>query len=106
MTWLHELAYFFAGVVLANAIPHYVSGVMGRPFQTPFATPPGKGLSSSAVNVAWGCFNLLVAYLLVYRVGEFDARSWPDIASLGAGLLLIGIWMARNFGQFHGGNEH
>lgn len=27
---------------------------MGRPFQTPFASPSGKGLSSSRVNVVWG----------------------------------------------------
>ena len=29
MMWLHDLAYFFGGVFLANAVPHYVSGMMG-----------------------------------------------------------------------------
>ncbi len=58
MMWLHDLAYFFGGVFLANAVPHYVSGMMGRPFQSPFAKPPGKGLSSSTVNVLWGFANL------------------------------------------------
>jgi len=60
------------GAVLTNAIPHLVSGVMGRPFQSPFAKPPGEGLSSSTVNVLWGFFNLAIGYLLVCRVGDFD----------------------------------
>jgi hypothetical protein len=51
--WLHDIAYLFGGAFLANAVPHFVSGMMGRPFQSPFAKPPGKGLSSSTVNVLW-----------------------------------------------------
>ena len=60
MEWFHYLAYFGGGAFLANAIPHIVGGVMGRPFQSPFAKPPGEGLSSSTVNVLWGFFNLVV----------------------------------------------
>jgi hypothetical protein len=37
MHWLQLLSYFFGGAFLANAIPHAVSGMMGRPFQSPFA---------------------------------------------------------------------
>src|SRR5208337_4013875 len=71
MNWIHSVSYFFGGVFLTNAVPHFVSGVMGRPFQSPFAKPPGKGLSSSTVNVLWGFFNLMVGYLLIARVGNF-----------------------------------
>ncbi|MGD0969468.1 MAG: hypothetical protein ABR949_14415 [Candidatus Aquilonibacter sp.] len=102
--WIHDLAYFFGGVFLANAVPHYVSGMMGRSFQSPFAKPPGKGLSSSTVNVVWGFANLAIAYGLILRVGQFDARATDQIASLGLGLLLMGVMAARTFGQFHGGN--
>ena len=105
MMWLHDLAYFFGGVFLANAVPHYVSGMMGRPFQSPFARPPGKGLSSSTVNVLWGFANLVVSYGLILRVGEFDLRATDQIASLGLGLLLMGVIAARTFGQLHGGNS-
>ncbi len=42
MQWPHEISYFFGGVFLANAVPHFVSGIMGRPFQSPFAKPPGR----------------------------------------------------------------
>jgi hypothetical protein len=44
MTWLDDLSYVFGGGFLANAVPHFVNGVMGRPFQSPFAKPPGEGL--------------------------------------------------------------
>ena len=104
MNRLHLVSYFFGGMFLANAIPHFVSGMMGRPFQSPFAKPPGKGLSSSTVNVLWGFFNTVAGYLLVVRVGNFDLRSTSDVLALGAGALLIGLSMARHFGQFHGGN--
>ena len=104
MPWLDLVSYFFAGAFLANAVPHIVSGMMGRPFQSPFAKPPGEGLSSSTVNVLWGFFNLAVSYLLGWRVGDFDPRAMGDAAALGLGSLLIGLFSARHFGRFHGGN--
>ena len=70
MLRLSLLSYFFGGLFLANAIPHLVSGMMGRPFQSPFARPRGEGLSSSTVNVLWGFFNIVIGYLLVCRVGD------------------------------------
>jgi hypothetical protein len=104
MEWSHYVPYFFGGTFLANAVPHLVSGVLGRPFQSPFAKPPGKGLSSSTVNVLWGFFNLVVGYVLVCRVGSFDLHSTVDVAVLGLGALAISVMLARNFGEFHGGN--
>jgi amino acid transporter len=105
MEWLHFLSYFFGGVFLGNAIPHFVSGAMGHPFQSPFAKPPGQGLSSSTVNVLWGVFNFGVSYILICRVGEFSLRSTTDAAVLALGFLLIGLVGARHFGRFHGGNS-
>jgi hypothetical protein len=104
MDWLNLISYFFGGVFLCNAIPHIVSGLMGRPFQSPFAKPPGQG-SSSTVNVAWGVLNLAGAYILICRVGDFSLRSTAHAATLGLGFLLIGLLLARHFGSFHGGNS-
>lgn len=101
--WYHDLAYFFGGIFLANTIPHLVNGISGLPFQSPFATPPGRGLSSSTVNVLWGMFNLAVAYGLVARIGRFDLRRTRHVAVLGLGALLMALNLARHFGQFHGG---
>jgi hypothetical protein len=105
MNWLHLVSYFFGGLFLTNVVPHFVSGTMGRPFQTPFAKPPGQGLSSSTVNVLWGFFNAVAGYLLVVRVGNFDLRSTRDVVAFAVGSLLISLYMAKHFGQFHGGND-
>lgn len=102
--WVDLASYCLGGALLANAVPHLVSGMMGRPFQTPFAKPPGKGLSSSTVNVLWGFFNLAVAYLLIIRVGVFDPRSAAHILALGLGAVLMSLIMACTFGRLHGGN--
>jgi hypothetical protein len=104
MAWHPFLSYFFGGALLANAIPHVVSGMMGRPFQSPFAKPRGEGLSSSTVNVLWGFFNIAAGYALVCRVGDFDLRNTGDVVALGLGGLLMGLFAARHFGRFHGGN--
>jgi hypothetical protein len=104
MPWLSLVSYCFGGAFLANAIPHFVSGVMGKPFQSPFAKPPGQGLSSSSVNVLWGFFNIVVSYGLVARVGDFEVRDTGDALAFGLGVLLMALVSARLFGRFHGGN--
>jgi hypothetical protein len=103
MRWHHYLAYFFGGAFLAKAVPHLGNGVSRHAFQSPFASPPGVGLSSSMVNVAWGFFNLLVGYLLVCRVGRFDLRRTRHVVALGAGVLIMSLILAQSFGRFHGG---
>jgi uncharacterized PurR-regulated membrane protein YhhQ (DUF165 family) len=103
MRWNHYMAYFFGGAFLANAIPHFVAGVMGHPFQSPFAHPPGEGLSSSSVNVLWGAFNFAVSYLLLCRVGTFELRSTRHVVVTGLGALLTAMMAAHAFGRFYGG---
>ncbi len=84
-------------------MPHFVSGVTGSPFQSPFATPPGEGLSSATINVLWGFFNLAIGYLLVCRVGSFSLRRTPHVLALAVGILAISLQAAHHFGRFHGG---
>jgi hypothetical protein len=103
MRWYHYIAYFFGGVFLANALPHLGNGISGHAFQSPFASPPGVGLSSSTVNVLWGLFNLVVAYLLVCRVGSFNLRKTSHMLVLGAGILIMSLNLAHYFGALHGG---
>ncbi len=101
--WYHYIAWFFGGAFLVNTIPHLVSGISGSPFQSPFASPPGEGLSSSLVNVLWGMFNLAVAYVLVARIGRFELRQTRHVVVLGLGMLIMAIMLARVFGKLHGG---
>ena len=105
MPWYVCLAYFFGGAFLANSLPHIGNGISGRPFQSPFAKPPGKGLSSAKVNVLWGFFNLAAAYLLLCRVGSFDLHNWPQVLTLGAGMLAMSLLNAYAFGRFHRGPQ-
>jgi hypothetical protein len=104
MHLLEVVSYFFGGAFLANAIPHSVSGLLGKPFQSPFAKPPGEGLSSATVNVLWGFLNLVISYLLIFEVGVFELKKPADITALGIGFLLSALMLARHFGRFHGGN--
>jgi hypothetical protein len=101
MLWHAYLSHFLGGAFLTNAIPHLVSGMMGRRFQSPFAKPPGQGLSSATVNVLWGFFNLAIGYVLVRHIGGFDLRNLADIAAFGAGALAIALFAARHFGRFN-----
>jgi hypothetical protein len=103
MRWYHYIAYFFGGAFLVNAIPHFVSGVTGHPFQSPFAHPPGQGLSSAVVNVLWGSFNIAIGYLLLCRVGTFALRQTRHVIVAGLGALLMALMSAYAFGRFYGG---
>ncbi len=103
MRWYHYVAYFFGGAFLANMLPHFINGISGQAFQSPFASPPGVGLSSSTVNVLWGFFNLAVGYLLVCRVGSFNLRRTGHVLALGAGILAMSLMLAHVFGALHGG---
>ena len=103
MTLGQTTALLFGGMFLMNAIPHVVAGVLGRAFQTPFATPSGEGLSSATVNVLWGFLNLVVAWLLLVRVGGFEPHAWSHMLAAGLGALLMALFHARHFGRFHGG---
>jgi hypothetical protein len=104
MNIAHYVAWFFGGAFLLNAIPHVVAGAMGQAFQSPFATPPGEGRSSSTVNVLWGFFNVVVAWLLLARVGSFDLRAPDHALAAGLGAFLLAVVMAPRFGRFNGGN--
>ncbi len=105
MSWLDLLSWFWGGAFLANAVPHLMSGMAGKSFQTPFAKPPGEGLSTSTVNVLWGAFNLVLSYVLLCRVGHPIWSSGFDALAPAAGALAIALFSARHFGRFHGGNS-
>src|SRR5580704_14038129 len=98
MNWYHYVACFFAGMFLANVVPHYVYGVCGDRFPTPFSKPPGKGLSSPTVNIVWALFNLVVGYLL-FRVGMVSSGGYLALAVFLAGIAAISIMSSVNFAK-------
>jgi hypothetical protein len=54
LPWYIYLLQFVSGLFLANGVPHFVQGISGSWFQTPFASPRGVGDSPPTVNVLWG----------------------------------------------------
>lgn len=103
MVW-HNIACFFGGVFLANFVPHFVAGVSGRPFPSPFATPPFRGLSSPVVNVLWGLINLAVAYGLLVLVGSLEPHEVSQVSVAAAGFGLASIGIARSLGRLQHGS--
>jgi hypothetical protein len=100
MTWYDYVTCFFAGAFLANTVPHFVHGISGDRFPTPFASPPGKGLSSPAVNVLWALFNLLVGYFL-FRIEHVSSGDYPVLIPFFAGIGVISIWLSVHFTKKH-----
>jgi len=41
MPWYAYLLLFLSGLLLANGVPHFVQGISGERFQSPFGKPPG-----------------------------------------------------------------
>jgi hypothetical protein len=96
MQWYHYFGGFWAGMFLANFVPHFIKGIAGDPFPTPFAKPPGKGLSSPLVNVLWALFNLAAGYVL-FRIAKISANDGLSVLICFIGLTCISIFGALNF---------
>jgi hypothetical protein len=100
MKWYDYIACFFAGAFLANVVPHFVHGVSGDRFPTPFAHPPGKGLSSPTVNVVWALLNLAVGCFL-FRVGKISCRYDLSLVIFFAGVAVMSTMLSVNFAKKH-----
>ena len=96
MKWYHYIAAFFAGAFLTNVVPHFVNGISGNPFPTPFVEPPGKGLSSPLTNILWALFNLLTGYLLL-RVSKVNAKNKPAMLVFFVGIVCMSIMLSIVF---------
>jgi hypothetical protein len=92
------LCAFFAGLFLANAVPHFVHGISGNKFPSPFAKPPGKGLSSATVNVIWGLFNAIVGTILFIHSAIKAETTWLWVTFF-VGVALISIPMSIRFSK-------
>lgn len=99
MTWYAYMASFLAGMFLANAVPHFVHGISGDRFPTPFAKPSGKGLSSPTVNVAWSLVNLAAGCVL-FHVGKVWDGAAPQVLCF-AGAAILSLPSSVHFTHKH-----
>jgi len=77
-------------------VPHFVNGISGNSFPTPFAHPPGRGLSSPLINVLWGLFNLVIGYLL-YRGSKISREKIAAIVVFFAGFVALSVMGSMAF---------
>jgi hypothetical protein len=99
MAWYAYLAYFAAGALLANGVPHFVNGISGKRFQSPFASPPGVGESHPLVNVIWGLANFAGSFALIFGVGYFRFGLNRAAMMVGLGALAISVILSVHFGR-------
>jgi hypothetical protein len=98
VNWYEYIACFFAGAFLANVVPHFVHGISGDSFPTPFAHPPGRGLSSPTVNVLWALLNLAAGYIL-FRVGKVSSSYDLALATFFAGIVVVSTMSSVQFAK-------
>jgi hypothetical protein len=91
MSWYDYIVCLLAGTGLANIVPHFVHGISGDSFPTPFARPLVKGLFSPPVNVSRALVNLIVGHVL-FRVG------WVPTGN-GALVVAPSLWLSVLFAK-------
>ena len=94
---MHLVVLFFSGLFAANGIPHFINGISGRPFHSPFARPFGKKLSSPLTNVLWGLLNFILALAALWLAGGCPFGFNPETILLCLGFVLTSIGLAVFF---------
>ena len=99
MPWYFYLVQFVSGLFLANGVPHFVQGVSGHRFQSPFAKPPGVGESSPLTNTLWGFANLAVGAILLWFFRPPGGAAFLGWIVVGLGVLLMAVMLSTHFGK-------
>jgi hypothetical protein len=99
MAWYYYLLEFLSGLFLANGVPHFVQGISGRRFHSPFASPPGVGKSSPLSNALWGFANFGVGFVLLWFFTPHGPEAGIGWIVVGLGVLIAASWLSTYFGR-------
>jgi len=99
MNWYDHPLRLLAGMLLTNGVPHFVHGLSGTPFQSPFASPRGIGESSPLVNFYWGLANLVGGAVLLVAFAPQSATDYVGLGAVAAGVIGMGTLLALHFGK-------
>jgi hypothetical protein len=95
MPWYFYVLEFVSGLLLTNGVPHFVQGVCGNRFQSPFGYPPGIGESSPLSNALWGFANLAAGFVLLWLFApQGSAAGWIAVA--------LGVLLAAELSTYFG----
>ena len=97
MPWHFYVLEFISGLLLANGVPHFVQGVSGHRFQSPFATPRGVGESSPLINALWGFANLAAGFALLWVFSPYGFEEPIGWIVVGLGVLVAAVGMSVYF---------
>jgi hypothetical protein len=98
MPWYDYPMCFLGGAFVANFVPHFVRGITGTEFPTPFAKPPGRGMSPPTLNILWALANLIAGFLLL-QYGAFSIANSELLVTAFMGFALTAIMLSRTFTQ-------
>jgi hypothetical protein len=98
MAWYHYFIGFLSGGFLANFAPHFVNGISGNKFPTPFAKPHGIGLSSPTLNVVWALINLLFSFLF-YKLSRITIGNHLSLIIFFSGFATLSIFSSKQFSK-------
>ncbi len=96
--WYDYVFCFLGGAFLANFVPHFARGITGMKFPTPFAKPPGRGMSPAPVNVLWALINIVIGYFLL-MFGAFSFGNWPILLVAFVAFAAMSVMLSRVFAQ-------
>lgn len=97
--WWFYLVAIPTALLLSNGTPHFVQGMSGNRFPSPFSGGPGTG-DEPWRNVLWGAGNLVVGGVLLWVIRDGLSDVWLIVE-----LLVIGIAYATVLGHAFGHPE-
>jgi len=100
MILLHIIALVFSGAFITNFLPHFIHGISGKTFTTPFAKPRGIGPSSPTLNVIWGVFNLMMGLFLA-QLGHLKSGSTILWISFFTGFIAMALFLSKRLAKQH-----
>ena len=90
----------FSGAFVTNFFPHFIHGISGKTFTTPFAKPRGLGSSSPTLNVIWGLFNLVTG-LILYEFGHLKSGNIINLIGFFTGFTLMALFLSKRLAKQH-----
>ncbi|MFJ9365943.1 hypothetical protein ACIRRA_16210 [Nocardia sp. NPDC101769] len=85
--WYTVLLSALVGVMGANALPHFIKGLVGEEFPNILGNSPLR-------NALAGWLGLILTGLLIYAA-DLLAHPWPDAVGICAGALVMAVFHGR-----------